>query len=457
MKMVLEYYCFGNGIGSVSRAFAKLGINAICLGISEVDVDAIVANHILNGGAIQERCTETTEVIIEYLAPFNLRVDFADLDRDRLSILYNAHIATKNMGDMHSVQSLPTSCDMIICCFNDLSHIAHFKKILSATPNKPRFLMMQTLPDTDCNLDPWMATLSDLGYYSVSRTVRSSDCGVPERRGRRFVVSNKKPFSLHFRTAQTMTPLAHFLKDDSHYEGGQLLPSGNVQVCDADGNSRYLTILDRLLLAGYTTDDYTRVCSYMTDKKLHRLLRSSAPVYMFVEVFNNIFVSPTSIITSVVSVPSNKLDMFKIRSNILDLLKLQFEGKCNKVYGFISSVVEIKDILDAYVSSADSSNMFRVSYMIRSTKPRLNNTYNGEVKACFSTGIITTIGPFEEMGFDCRVLITSNGFDSKTKTVSFSTCKCVFSRRDRIMFQITRLEYSQKDNAYQCIGTHKCS
>lgn len=456
-NMVLEYYCFGNGLGPVVRAFSKLGVNVVCLGIFEVDVGAIVANHVLSGGTVQNSYTKTTESMIDALTPFKIRVNLANLDREQLTILYNAHFSTKNMGDMYQVQSLPTSCDMIICCFNDFSHTTHMKKVLAATPNKPRFLLTQTLPRNADRVNQWLTTLSEFGYYSVSRTVRADQCGVPVRRGRHFIVSNMKPFSLHFPTGAKIAPVSHFLSDDSHYPDGTLLPPGNVRVCNGNGDSRYLSTLDQLLLSGYTTADYSKVSPYVQDAKLRQLLKSSAPVYTFVQVFNSIFVSPTYTITSIVSVPSCKLEMLKIRSNILDILKLKYEGKCEETYGFISSVLEIKNILDAHVSSADSSNKFRVTYTIRSVKPRLNNTYSGEVKVCCRSGIITTIGPFEEMGFVCKVLITNNEFDNKAKTVYFSMCECIFSKGDRTTFQITRIDYDHEQNIFQCIGAHRCA
>lgn len=452
--MVLKYYCFGNGIGPNAKALTVLGINAVCVGISEVDVDAIVVNHAMNGALCSVSVPNTREEIVEALKPFRLRANLQDLETIFLRKLYTAHFATKNMGDIGQIHSLPTSCDLIVYCFNDLEHLPQFRRIMCTTPNKPKVLLFETLPTNADSLESWLSDLSQMGYYSVSRTVRASECGIPIGRGRHFVMSNLRPFSMDF--THLANPVARQL-------GGLLGSNDEIasvqhgQVVLADGRVRSMTRLEKWLLAGYGESDHRNVAPHVTGGKLMKLIAVSAPVYLFAEIFRNLFVSPLSTISTVISVPSNRLEAGRLRHNILVLLKEQYEGRCiDGFYGFISNVVELKEIRDAYVSNADSSNKFHITYTMRSIKPRMNNTYSGQVKACYSTGIVATIASFEEYGFVCNVLVMANTFDKKTKVVSFPSCGCSFSQGSTITFQITELVYDQDSRIFQCIGTHRC-
>ena len=479
VNMVLKYFCFGNGIGSSEKALANLGINAICVGISETDIESIIVNFFINYGS-SNVAVPSREEMKEILLPYHLKykgknIDLLDLPCDILKQLYIAHIATKNMGDVEHIQSLPNSCDLVVYCFNNLDKLSHVKRILQTTPNKPKVLLLATFPKNSNNLSWWIDSISSIGYHSFSYTLKATECGIPSKRGRHFIMSNLKPFSMDFSYLKRadILPLTNFLREEGvetyvhspttadAVDLSGLLPPGNVKILDLDGRVRFLTPLEHYIVTGFNDNDYMNIrigAPYITSRCLIRLSAIAVPVYLFHEIYNNIFVAPLSTITTTLRVPSSRLEKGKLAENITAILREKYEKKCcSKSYGFISEIVNLKEIIDARISDADSSNLFSISYTIRSIKPRLNNIYVGEVKACYSTGIIASIKTFEDVGFLCNVLILTREFDKKLKQNSFSSCLCVFSKGDFITFQITELDYDLSQHTFLCIGAHKCS
>lgn len=450
--MVLKYFSLGNGLGTASRAVKALGINAVCVGVAEVDADAIIVNYVMNGGSGSANVPTARETIIEELTPFNLLVNLEELDSDKLNLLYVAHFATKNLGNIERVNSLPTFCDLVIYSFNDLQKLVYVKRILSATPVKPKMLLFATFPGNE--VDEWMSTLSKIGYYSVSRILSLDECGVPCRRGRRFVVSNVKQFSMDF---------GHLLKLSKSTVSERSEKDGSTKnLCPVRVEpSERISTKELWNLAGFNESDLSRLFekgNRISIKKSRHLILTSCPIVLFQQLFKSIFELPLSTLTTTISVPSDKLQTLRLRLNILDLLKESFEGKCLDAYnGFIYKVVDLKSIRDASVSKADSSNRFQVEFSVKSVKPRINNVYRGSVKACYSTGIMTRISSFEEdYGFVCNVLIVTNSLDRKTQIVTIQPCGCSFWKGKPITFQITELQFDNVQHWFQCIGTHKC-
>ena len=507
--MVLKYFCFFSGVGSVQKALSFLGINSACVGISESDVDSLLAYYYIHGGNGNVIAPSSFEEMYEQLSQFTFKVnkekvDLKTFSYEKLSELYVAHFSTKNLGAVEDINSLSSTCDIVVYCCKEISKLAQVKRILRATPEKPKVLLLETLPKHANFLKQWKRDLTELGYHSVAKTLKSTQCGVPVSRARHFVMSNLKMFSMDFSNLEKdygLKPITDFLREEGidtysklefssqipppphvvqdsarpsgvpqarplELEGHKLyyldgiLPGGdNVKIVDIDMSVRYLTPVEHWLMSGFSEDDYMNVklnMAHLAPPSFIKLAAISSPVYLFTEIFKQLFVIPLSTISTTIVVPPEMLDA-NLNNNILRLLKDRYEKKCsNKLYGYVLEVVEVKEIYDAYVSDADCSNKVFVTYTIRSIKPRLNNVYFGTVKACYKTGILSDIGMFSEKGFDCNVLVLSDIYDRKAKINKFSTCECVFGKGDSVLFQITEMDYDVNNNTHVCIGVHKC-
>jgi len=244
-----------------------------------------------------------------------------------------------------------------------------------------------------------------------------------------------------------------------YYIDGVLPGGSSVKIVDVDMSVRYLTPVEHWLFSGFNEDDYMKVklnVGCLCPSSFIKLAAVSSPVYLFTEIFKQLFVAPMSTISTTLTVPPHTLGK-NLKNDILTLLKEKYENKCtNKLYGYVLEVVAVEDIFEAYISDADCSNKVFVTYTIRSVKPRLNNVYFGKVKACYQTGILSDIKIFSDKGFNCNVLVLSDVFDKKAKVNQFSTCPCVFGAGDDILFQITELDYNINNNTFACVGIHKC-
>lgn len=499
--MVLKYFCFFSGLGPVPKALSSLGINSTCVGISESDIDSLLAYHYIHGkGASAVALPASRQELYEQLSRFTFvsggkSADLRDFSYEKLSKLYVAHFSTKNMGAIEDIQSLPSTCDIMIYCCKDIAKLSHVKRILHATPEKPKILLLETLPKYAKFLAEWKKDLANLGYYSVSKTLKAAQCGVPVLKSRYFVISNPINFSMDFEKECPLRTAADFLKEEGidfyekidvktpiprpdsvipspvgtkfikieghkvYYIDGVLPGKNFVKIADTDMSVRYLTPVEHWLLSGFNESDYTNVklnIPYLAPLSLIKLATASSPVYLFTEIFKHLFVTPISTVSKTLTVPSKMLGK-NLKNNALTLLKDKYEKKCiNKLYGYVLEVVAVENIFEAYISKADCSNRIFVTYTIRSVKPRLNNTYFGKVKGCYATGILSDIKIFSDKGFGCKVFILSDMFDEKTKVNQFSTCLCEFGTGDDIFFQLTELDYNVNKNAFVCVGTHKC-
>ena len=242
---------------------------------------------------------------------------------------------------------------------------------------------------------------------------------------------------------------------DSHvlYSTNGLLPdASSIKLIEPCSRARYLTPLEHSLLFGLDEEEYLRLKGKL---KVCSLLHQGTPVFLWTEIFKQLFVSPLSTISTTINVPSELLGK-ELKSNLLRLIKEKYQHKCTRLYGYVTEVVCIKDIYEAYISKADCSNEVLLTYVIRSMKPRLNNLYEGIVKACYTTGILASIKLFAEHHFYCNVLVLADTFNKKTKSNSFVKCPCEFARDQPIFFQITDLDYDMTSNTYACVGTHIC-
>jgi DNA-directed RNA polymerase subunit E'/Rpb7 len=93
--------------------------------------------------------------------------------------------------------------------------------------------------------------------------------------------------------------------------------------------------------------------------------------------------------TESIRVPSIMLTR-DLKTNILDILKAK-ESTCTKKYGYITKIWCIDKIYKAYVTTADSSNIFQVEYTFDAFKPELSIVYQSIILAIFPQGIIAEI------------------------------------------------------------------
>lgn len=492
--MVLRYMCVGDGIGYVPTSLASLGIYSTCVGICESDIHSLLAYYCTHSRHIKVAIPRSRHEICQKLLPCKFtthgkNVDIDEIPDEPLTELYTAHVATKNMGALENIQSLPTTCDLlVILCRDVLQQLQYVTRILHSTPDKPKFLLLETLPKYATALVQWKKDLYKLGYTSLSKTLKSTHCGIPISKSRHFIISNMKFFSARFSSNEppiehvtnflraegidsyktislindipTQNDTTPFVELEGHkifYLNGILPGDDCVKIVHSNTSARYLTPLEHWLLSGFEEKHYMAVKLHMpnvTPVTLINLCNSS--VYLFCEIFRHLFISPICMVCNTITIPSTFLG-FNIKYDILQLLREKYENKCfSKLHGYIIEVINIDRIHGAYVSKADCSNRIRLSYSIKCVKPRLNNIYTGNVKACYQTGILCDIKIFAVKGFDCNVLVISDLFDKKTKTSKFSTCKCSFFKGCEIKFQISELDYNMNSNTFVCVGRHKC-
>lgn len=206
---------------------------------------------------------------------------------------------------------------------------------------------------------------------------------------------------------------------------------------------------------GYNEKDYNILAkTWLHEIDILHLFQSHIHVDIFYHLLFNLFIQPLNTLRSTIIVPSEKLEIFQIENNILSILKKKYEKTSQEKHGFIINVLDIENINEAYVSTADNNNIFDVSYIIQSTKPKLNNFYDGMIIICQNTGIMVSVNYYHKIGFKCNILILPGNYSQKTKSHTFSCPNgCNFKLHDQIHFQIIELTY---DNEFICIGKHIC-
>lgn len=205
------------GIGSVHMALRNIGIEVESVGISEVDRYALIAYDAIhgNGEPVEEK---TKEEMLEVLERDNVGYNFStgksEIPRSikQLRQLYEAHIRTKNFGDITRIdaQQLPDfdlfvyspPCkDISIAgkqrgfekgANTQSSLIWECHKIIEA--KKPKFLMYENVGNLlsdkhKPNFDAWCEELVKMGYVNKWALLNGLNYGVPQRRERVIMIS----------------------------------------------------------------------------------------------------------------------------------------------------------------------------------------------------------------------------------------------------------------------------
>lgn len=121
-------------------------------------------------------------------------------------------------------------------------------------------------------------------------------------------------------------------------------------------------------------------------------------------------------------------------------------GTCNKEYGYIRRIVEIKEYKQVQISRTSGCILYRVVFNMECIKPYANKIYKSNVIKVFQEGIFVT---HEEL----TILVLS-------KTMSdYSYAQNTFVRNDNcgiivlgtiVDVEITGFQYD--NNEYRCIG-----
>lgn len=100
-----------------------------------------------------------------------------------------------------------------------------------------------------------------------------------------------------------------------------------------------------------------------------------------------------NVATEIVKVPSMMLTK-DLRKNILSILCSTKEGTCTKKNGCILRIVELVEIIDALICTADKSNHFKVTYSYISFIPEIGIEYSASVFKSYQDGIIVIVNGY---------------------------------------------------------------
>ena len=208
------------GIGTQRMSLRNIGVDFESVGISEIDIHAILSYANIHDGLDTEDKTfvyPSKEEIIEFLENRNIGMDFktkkVKLPKNlvKLQQLYRAVIISKCYGDvcLLNPSDLP---DMDIFTYSfpctDISVagqqqgvvkgqtrsglLYECEKIIEA--KRPKYLLLENVKNLvgkkfKEQFDEWLKYLESLGYTNYWQVLNAKDYGVPQNRERVFVVS----------------------------------------------------------------------------------------------------------------------------------------------------------------------------------------------------------------------------------------------------------------------------
>lgn len=220
MKQNLKVFESFSGYGSQRMALRNLGIEFESVGISEIDISAILSYASIHDGLNQADDTfvyPSKEEMIEYLEQRNIGLDFKSKkvklpkNLDKLKQLYRGVVLSKCFGDISLINpsDLP-DMDLFTYSFpcQSLSLIGkkegmvrgqtrsgllyECEKIIEV--KRPKYLLMENVKNLvgkkfKEQFDEWLYYLESLGYTNYWQVLNAKDYGVPQNRERVFVVS----------------------------------------------------------------------------------------------------------------------------------------------------------------------------------------------------------------------------------------------------------------------------
>lgn len=248
-----------SGYGSQRMALRNIGVDFESVGISEVDIPAILSYASIHDGLDVEDETfvyPPKEEMVKFLEDRNIGLDFktkkVKLPKNlgKLQQLYRAVVISKCYGDvcLLNPQELP---DMDLFTYSspcqDFSVAGKQKgairgqtrsgllyeceKIIEA--KRPRYLLMENVKNLvgkkfKEQFDEWLEYLESLGYTNYWSVLNAKDFGVPQNRERVFCISILKEYDKNFEFS-VESGCSYTLRD----------------ILDKDVDERYYTDTDR--------------------------------------------------------------------------------------------------------------------------------------------------------------------------------------------------------------------
>ena len=210
MIKIIELFA---GIGSQYQALKNQNIDCEVVGISEWNVDSLIAYNLLHNNP--EECLLSKEEILKELKGYTfsttgkIPTDIKKFNLEKLRKLYTANKNNKNLGSIMDIKSLPY-CDLLTYSFpcQDLSFagkgkgLIHSKKSsllweverLLLNSEKPKYLLMENVPALITkryinDFKIWTDKLESLNYKNYIFTLNSIYFNIPQNRNRVFMVS----------------------------------------------------------------------------------------------------------------------------------------------------------------------------------------------------------------------------------------------------------------------------
>ena len=209
-----------SGYGSQRMALRNLGIEFESVGISEIDIPAIISYASIHDGLDKEDedfIYPSKEEMIEYLEQRNIGLDFktkkVKLPKNliKLQQIYRATVLSKCFGDISLIDpiNLP-DMDLFTYSFpcTDISVAGQQQGVIKGQTRsgllyecekiievkRPKYLLMENVKNLvgkkfKEQFDEWLLYLESLGYTNYWQVLNAKDYGVPQNRERVFVVS----------------------------------------------------------------------------------------------------------------------------------------------------------------------------------------------------------------------------------------------------------------------------
>jgi len=220
MKQKLKVFESFSGYGSQRMALRNLGIEFESVGISEIDIPAILSYASIHDGLDKEDESfvyPSKEEMIEYLEQRNIGLDFKTkkikLPKNliKLQQIYRATVLSKCFGDISLIDpiNLP-DMDLFTYSFpcTDISVAGQQQGVIKGQTRsgllyecekiieikRPKYLLMENVKNLvgkkfKEQFDEWLDYLESLGYTNYWQVLNAKDYGVPQNRERVFVVS----------------------------------------------------------------------------------------------------------------------------------------------------------------------------------------------------------------------------------------------------------------------------
>jgi DNA (cytosine-5)-methyltransferase 1 len=215
------------GIGSQRRALELANVDHEVVGISEWNFNSLLsydAIHTDDGVDYSEGMSydEIFEILNKHTFSHDgsKPYDLSKMTEDKIRKVYNAHIRTKNLGNITELRELPY-CDLLTYSFpcKDISIAGRMAGMTKGentrsgllweierlldnanTKNKlPKYLLLENVKNLvgkkfKEDFDAWIEKLDELGYNTYWDVLNARDFGLPQRRNRVFAVSILKDY-----------------------------------------------------------------------------------------------------------------------------------------------------------------------------------------------------------------------------------------------------------------------